>query len=72
MEPLGRSCGVQVGQNYQKISVHAVANPIAPRKCLTTWAAIHELTDTIPAVANEPELTILDSINIERLTRWTL
>ena len=32
----------------------------------------HELTDTIPATANEPELTTIDSIDIERLERWTL
>ena len=32
----------------------------------------HELTNTIPAIAHEPELTTLDSIDIERLERWTL
>ena len=32
----------------------------------------YELTDTIQATANESELTTLDSIDIERIERWTL
>ena len=76
------------GKNSQTISVHAVANPLAPQRSIISAPSVpfleyarkprwphtyyHELTDTIPPTANKPELTTLDSIDIERLERCTL
>ena len=60
------------GKHSQNIqcSVHAVPINLLHESALIS--AYHKLTDTIRAVANEPELITLDTINIERLDHWTV
>ena len=78
-----RSC-----KKSQTISVHAVVIHLLHERSLISppsgpfleygrnprWphTYYYELTDTIQATAKETELTTLDSIDIERLERWTL